>query len=58
MIVLYGEEVYNKEDLYNEKIKLYKDLKRFDMWPRCGYTIEEVKKNELGLKEDDGNETN
>ena len=58
LIVLYGAEVYNKEDLYNEKIKLYKDLKRFDMWPRCGYTIEEVKKNELGLKEDDGNETN
>ena len=38
--------------------KLYNDLKRFDMWPRYGYTIDEVKKNELGLSEENKNETN
>lgn len=58
LITLYGESVYNTQDLYNEKVKLYNDLKRFDMWPRYGYTIDEVKKNELGLSEENKNETN
>lgn len=55
LIYLYGEKTYEKERLYNEKIRLYDDLKRFDMWPRYGYTIDEVKKNELGLKEEGEN---
>ena len=54
LIYLYGEMTYEKERLYEEKIRLYEDLKRFDMWPRFGYTIDEVKKNELGLSEEGG----
>ena len=53
LIVLYGEQVYSKEELYNEKIRLYNDLKRFEMYPRFGHTIEEVKEKDLGLSKED-----
>ena len=53
LIVLYGEQVYGKEELYKEKIRLYNDLKRFEMYPRFGHTIEEVKEKDLGLRKED-----
>ena len=51
LIVLYGEEVYDSKELYNEKLRLYEDLKRFNMWSKAFYNFDAVKKNDLGLSD-------
>ena len=51
LIVLYGEEVYDSKELYNEKLRLYEDLKRFNMWSKAFYDFDAVKKNDLGLSD-------
>ncbi|MBO5737638.1 MAG: DUF4838 domain-containing protein, partial [Clostridia bacterium] len=51
LVYLYGETTYDKDRLYEEKMRVYEDLKRFNMQPYFGYTIEDIKKNELGLSD-------